>query len=149
MKRKKNAIVLAVICAVLFTVVFWLGFLRAWSEAARDVEIDDVCQKLPIMIEGFQIEHGRYPHSLAELQSATNQNETDKEIMQRLMGFIQHNKWHDTYDYMPSTNGFTIIVTGPEPVPSGWLGKQRKVERHYELGQVLDKVTINAIKPKP
>ena len=134
MKRKTIAVVLAAICAVLFTVIFWLGFLRAWSEQAREVEISDVCQKLPIMIKGFQIREGRYPHSLAELQSADYQNETQKEIMQRLMGFIQHNEWHDTYNYIPSTNGFIIIVTGPEPAPSGWFGKQRKIEKHYGVG---------------
>jgi competence protein ComGC len=136
MKRKKTVIILVVICAVLFT-VFVLGFLRAWSEEAREVQVNAVCQKLAIEIKGFQMQEGRYPHSLPELQSADYQGETEKQIIRELTDMIQHNNWHDTYEYIPSTNGFTIVVTGPEPAPSGWFGKQRKIEKHYELGQPI------------
>src|SRR5207302_10857942 len=59
--------------------------------------------------------------------------EADKNVVQELMAFAQHNKWHDTYDYVPSTNGFTLVVTGPS---AGWLGKGRRMEKHYNAEDV-------------
>jgi len=97
------------------------------------------------------MEKGHYPHSLSELLSVDYDDESGKKATQELIGVTQRNEWHDTYDYVPSTNGFTIIVTGPESLPAGWFGKQRKIEKHYELGKALDNVivTTNVIKSKP
>ncbi|PYK63401.1 MAG: hypothetical protein DME21_02970 [Verrucomicrobia bacterium] len=133
MKRKNVVIVLGLICVVMFTVVFALELVRAVSERARDVQANDVCSKLAIEIKYFQIQNGRFPHSLSELQSTDSLGEADKNVVQELMAFAQHNKWHDTYDYVPSTNGFTLVVTGPS---AGWLGKGRRMEKHYNAEDV-------------
>jgi hypothetical protein len=140
MERKKLVIVLVVVCVALFTVACVLESFREVSERVRDVQVNDVCQKLSFEATAFRVQEGHYPHSLPELESADYLGETEKRINQELIGVTQHNNWHDMYDYIPSTNGFTIIVTGPESLPAGWFGKKRKVERHYdyELGEALN-----------
>jgi hypothetical protein len=131
----KSKIIVIIICAVLFTAVFVLELFREVFERARDVQINDVIPKLAVEIKYFQIQEGHYPHSLSELQSTDFSDEADKKIIQELIGITQHNGWHDTYDYIPSTNGFTIVVTGTEPAPAGWFGKQHRIEKHYKIGE--------------
>jgi len=133
MKRKKVVITLGVICTAIFTTVVALEFFREVSERARDVQINAVCSKPPIEIKYFQIQNGRLPYSLSELQSTDSLGEAGKKVARELMDIIQHNSWHDTYDYIPSTNGFTIVVTGPS---AGWWGKGRRIEKHYEAEDI-------------
>ena len=129
MKRKKVVITLGVLCAAIFTTLVALECYREVSERARDVQSDDVFVKLAIEIRYFRIQNDRLPHSLSELQSTDSLGEVGKNIARELMDIIQHNSWHDTYDYIPSTNGFTIVVTGPS---AGWWSKGRRIEKHYE-----------------
>lgn len=131
MKRKTIVII---ICAVLLTVAFVSELFREVSERARDVQVNDVCQKLSIEVKIFRGEEGHYPRSLLELESGDYQDEKYKKSVHELIGITQHNAWHDTYDYIPSTNGYTIIVTGPVSGPAGWFGKQRSIEKHYDVG---------------
>ena len=129
MKRWKVATILG--AAVVVFVLLVLDGLHAVSERARDVEVHDICQKLAIMMRMFYIQEGHYPQSLAELQHADRLDETDTGIVRGLFLKMQHNDWHDTYGYIPSTNAFTftITVTGP----TGWCGRQRRIEKHYEM----------------
>jgi hypothetical protein len=129
MKRWRIAIILgATLIAFVLMVVHGL---HAVSERARDVQVCDVCERLAIMMRMFYIAEGHSPQSLAELQHADRLNETDRRIVRELFLIMQHNDWHDTYGYIPSTNTFTftITVTGP----TGWLGGQRRIEKHYEM----------------
>jgi hypothetical protein len=116
-------------------IVFWVGFFRGWSDLARDTQLNDVCLRLSMNIETFRGEEGRYPQSLSELESANYQSDFEKEATQRLFNVIRHNEWHDVYDYYPSTNGFTIIVTGPEYGLFGSSSTQRRIEKDYKTQQ--------------
>jgi hypothetical protein len=113
---------------VAFTLLV-LDFLHEWSERARGVQVDDVCQKLAIMMRMFYIEEGHYPHTLTELQNADRLDETSRGIVRGLFLKMEHNEWHDMYGYTPSTNTFTLTVNGP----TGWFGRQRRIEKHYEM----------------
>jgi hypothetical protein len=150
MKRHNHIII--IICIVLFGLAFGLEFLREWEEEGRNSETSSTLHGLSISLENFKEEKGHYPQTLSELRSNDDFNdEQGKKAIRDLINFTRHNPYHDTYVYISSTNGFTIIVTGPESAPAGWFGKQRKIEKHYELGKVLDNVivTTNVIKSKP
>jgi len=137
-KLKRTGVIAGASCALLLLAFLVLGFLRDWSEAARNVQVDDVCQKLAIEVRLFQIQEGHYPSSLSDLQATTHLDEANKQIIRELTGIAQHNKWQDKYNYIPSTNGFfSIVVSGPAAPPMGWFGKTRTIARHYQVGDTL------------
>ena len=115
------------------------------SERARKVEVNNVCQTLSIYINLFQKNNGRYPRSLSELLSADIVDDRENMLIRKLIAFTQTNDWHDVYNYVPSTNGFSIIVIGPELALLGQVGKQRVYEQKYIDGEAVD---INKITPQ-
>jgi hypothetical protein len=88
-------------------------------------------------IELYRESKGYYPQSLEGLLLDDSQDEKGKQSTSNFIYGMRHNAWHNSYEYRPSTNGFTITVTGPDIAPAGWFGKQRKVEKHYEIGEAL------------
>jgi len=133
--KSKKFIMVIVVCGVLFAPPCVLEGFREFSDAAREVQINNVFQHLSIDIEIFREQEGRYPTSLLELQSHNYMDEKGGNFTENLIN-LSRNRWHDTYEYIPSTNGFTIIVIGPK-WPSSWFGKQRTIEKHYAVGEAL------------
>ncbi len=132
MKRKQ--LILIVVCAALFASFLVLEGIQGWSEAARKVQVYDVVRKLSMELKMFKNEQGRYPYSLLELGSTNSQDEATQD----LISITQKNRWHDTYESLPAKNGFTIIVSGPEPATAGWFGAQRKAEKYDETWETLE-----------
>jgi hypothetical protein len=140
MRYRKNIII--VVSIVLFCSILGLWFLREASFGLRIYKTDDNLRSLSMYIENFRTIEDHYPQTLSELLTNDYEDESGEKALQDLIKEIQHNPWHDNYDYQPSTNGFTIIVTGPETAPAGWFGKQRKVERHYNIGEAVKELNI-------
>jgi len=130
MKRQNNIIIGCVILLFAAYGIFLLGVLE---KRARKMNDDFMFKSLAVEAEVFRSNKNRYPESMAELLS-TNQDDNveatrRKQDLQNLIGQTKQNRWHSTYIYEPTTNGFLITVTGPELPPAGWFGKQRKIEK--------------------
>jgi hypothetical protein len=128
MKRRKIFAILVSACAILVAVFLWLSILQARSEQARDVEINDTCQRIFLETKWFMQDQGRLPHSLTELH-------LDSKIDAPLIQTLQHSELHDTYEYIQTTNGFTIIITGPSVK---WFEKGFRMEKHYTTNDLLN-----------
>jgi hypothetical protein len=127
--NRKTLIILA--CAAFLLGAIVLHCYRVVSERAREVQINDTCQKLAIEITVFRVQEGYYPRALPQLPSVSYLDEGGRKASRDLMSVIQHNAWGDRYEYVPGTNGFTIRVCGPKVGLAGWFGKVQKVEKHY------------------
>ena len=99
------------------------------SEMARDTTVDVTCSRVVASVNIFEAEQGRRPQSLAELES--HQDPKDEAMVATFKG-MHHNSWNDIYQFVPTTNGYAIIVAGPKPGLAGWFGGQRRTERQYE-----------------
>jgi hypothetical protein len=130
--RMKSKTVLIVACALLLGDVCVLDTYRPVSERGRDVRINDVSRGLAGAIRFFHDETGHYPRPLSELQ-LTDDGPRHKQWILDLMAKVEHDGWHDTYDYISTTNGVIIVVTGPQPIPACWFGKRRTTNIFYNI----------------
>jgi len=132
--KRGNKIIIGVI---IFSATLALVVLLSFWEGIRDNKTDAYIHSLSKWIELYQRSENFYPHSLLDLPLNHELDENSKQSVKNLLNEIQHNPWHDNYDYNPSTNGFTIIVTGPAPPPEGWFGKQRRIEKYFAIGDAF------------
>jgi hypothetical protein len=128
-----TAIVLAIVCVIAFVI----GPLRAAENNSRRIQVNFIFRGLSQEIEIYREEKGGYPHSLEDLKSVDYVDAVRKQGIEEVVELSQNNCWHDKYIYRPSTNGFAIIMTGSDVAPSGWFGKQRKIEKFYKIGDAL------------
>jgi hypothetical protein len=130
MKRKSIAII---VCAILLVAVYGIFLLNILEKRSRKMDDDFMFKSLWVEAEVFRSNENRYPESLVELLSTNKDDNNEatkrKQDLQNLIGQTKQNRWHSTYNYEPTTNGFLITVTGPELPPAGWFGKQRKIKK--------------------
>jgi hypothetical protein len=133
MKRQKKITIIFVLLSVLSVVLC----LRQGWQGLRMNKIDANSRSLSRWIEIYRGYNGQYPKALSDMLTNGNEDQTDRNAINDLLKELEHNPWHDRYDYQPSTNGFTIIVTGPDVAPTGWVGKEQKIEKHYSIGDAV------------
>lgn len=120
----KHLIVIA--CGVLLLVAVGVIVLHDVSERARRLHCDSQVKRLVASVNSFEGEHGYYPVVLSELLQGTWKGH-EKELIQK----IENDPWHDVYYYTRTTNGFTIVVVGPDTSLFGLFGRTRRLERHF------------------
>ena len=76
-------------------------------------------------IESHRDEHGHYPPSLSELLSGV-----DAQFKEYLRAEIA-DRSDRRHEYLPSTNGFVIIVTKPGSL----FSKEERMERRFKIGE--------------
>ena len=124
-------------CALLLLLVFGIEFVREAENHSRMIQMNFMFRSLSSQIELWRNDEGRYPATLSELGATYHGDDIGRKSMQEVIGLASTNVWHDRYEYEPSTNGFTLTVTGPDMAPSGWFGKTRSIAKHYNVGEAL------------
>lgn len=128
----------AVILVLIVILILGNSFFKFWHDAGEDsrrIQNDYILRSLATGIELYWEKTGRYPNTISNIQLDLK---TDKEWLkgfEEAWSLAQSNIWQDLYCYKPSTNGFTIIVTGPDFAPAGWFGKHRSIEKKYNFGE--------------
>ena len=140
--NQKHKVTVIVVCFFLLIAAYG-GFLFCLLEGrARKMNDDFMLKALWVELEAFRGDEGHYPESLDELLSRSHTSETEK---QELAQDLKHNVWHSTFFYKPTTNGYSIIVTGPELAPAGWFGQKRKIEKNCdEVGKLFGPIQSHA-----
>lgn len=77
MKRKA---IIIITCVFLFGFLLLLGFLSAWSEAERNVQVNDIFRKLSICIDIYRNDNNHYPKILLELEANENDEHGKKTV---------------------------------------------------------------------
>jgi hypothetical protein len=122
-------------CVILVVLLLAIDAFRAAENDSRRIQKNYMFRSLSIRIEMWREDKGYYPQTLSQLVANYVGDEQSKKGVQDLVGLASSNVWHYRYDYKPSTNGFTITVTGPDEAPTGWFGKTRSMTKHYVIGE--------------
>jgi len=76
-------------------------------------------------IESYRDEHGHYPPSLPELLRGVDPQ------FREYLGVALADQTDRRHEYLPSTNGFVIIVTKP----GNLFFKEERMERWFKMGE--------------
>ena len=126
---------MVVACGLLLVLGLWC--LREWFEVGWNDWAKFRISSVAIAVEAFRHDYERYPDRLSELLTNEFQDEKVKKTIARLISDSKDGSRPETLTYKASSNGFTLIITCPELPPTGWFGKQRRVERYYAVGEAL------------
>jgi len=134
----KHKRTLVALLAVILVIYLGMEFWRGSADAARRIQNNFLFRSLSAGIELYREDMGSYPKSLSDVQLNRQMDQKWHDSMQIALDLAHSNVWHDVYDYKPSTNGFTISVSGSDMAPAGWLGRQRKFEKFYRIDEALN-----------
>src|ERR1039458_614905 len=99
MKRRKIIIIGSVI---LLVSIFGVEFLREGSHVFQNSMTDANLKSLSTWVELYREDQSRYPDSLSDLLLNKNEDAQGRQAIKTLVDQVQHNVWHDSYDYKHS-----------------------------------------------
>jgi hypothetical protein len=120
-----------IVCLLLVLLAAGLECFRELTVVARKTQVNSLLKSLATEIQIFRVDQGHYPQALPQLLINDSLDDRGTKRIRELLQAAQDNSWHDIYEYRPSTNGFTLTVTGPKVPPAGWFGFRYRVEKHY------------------
>jgi len=129
--------IIAIVVAVLTVILLLANCYRVWLQQCWTSRTDFTVRSLAMAVEMYREQIGHYPREFSDLLTDMGNDERSRKSIGELVAFTKSNAWNDTFEYRILTNGFAVIVVGPDVTPLAWFGRQRRMERQFRTGEIL------------